>query len=83
LFYVYIIESLTTGNWYYGFSNDLDQRLEFHNKGLNKSTANRGPWKYIFIREFNTKTEALKFEQYLKRTRNKAYIRKQFAPYFL
>ena len=83
MFYVYIIESLTSSKWYYGFTCDPDQRLEAHNNGLNKSTANKGPWSYIFKRPFSLKSEAQKFEIYLKKTRNKAYIRAQFGEFFL
>jgi predicted GIY-YIG superfamily endonuclease len=36
--YVYIIESLKSGQWYFGYSTELDRRLEGHNIGLNKST---------------------------------------------
>jgi len=83
MFYVYIIESLTTGKWYYGFTSNPEQRLEAHNMGLNNSTANKGPWKFIFKRSFSLKSEAAKFEIYLKKTRNKAYIRSQFEEFFL
>jgi putative endonuclease len=71
--YVYIIESFSSGQWYYGFTSDLEQRLKAHNKGINKSTANRGPWKYIFKRPFTSKSDALKFGTYLKNSRNKTY----------
>jgi hypothetical protein len=50
---------------------------------LNKSTKGRGPWKFIFIREFETKKEALSFELHLKKLRNKTYIREQYSQYFL
>ena len=81
--FVYIIESLSSGQWYFGYSSELDRRLEGHNNGLNKSTRGRGPWKFIFIREFSSKSEALAFERYLKRTRNKEYIHTRFKEYFL
>lgn len=81
--YVYIIESETSGRWYYGYSTDLEKRLKGHNNGLNKSTRNRGPWKFIFDRAFPTKAEALKFERYLKNLRNKDYIRTKYSEYFL
>jgi putative endonuclease len=83
MYYVYIIESISTGKWYFGFTNELDQRLEAHNKGLNKSTNNRGPWKYIFQRSFESKSGALSFELYLKKTRNKIYIRSRFKAFFI
>ena len=83
MFYVYIIESLSSGKWYYGFTSELSQRLEAHNKGLNVSTANRGPWEYVFHRPFENKEEALAFEIYLKKTKNKNYLRSRFSQYFI
>ena len=62
---------------------ELDRRLEGHNIGLNKSTAeivDRG--EFIFIREFDNKSEALKFENYLKSLRNKDYIQHNFRNFF-
>lgn len=81
--FVYIIESKTSGNWYYGYSTDLETRLDGHNKGLNKSTRNRGPWKFVFIHSFATKAEALKFERHLKKLKNKDYISVKYREYFL
>jgi putative endonuclease len=83
MYYVYIIESVTTGRWYYGLSSDLVNRLDGHNTGLNKSTAKRGPWRYIFLRHFDNKSDARVFEIYLKKTRNKIYIRSEFSEFFL
>ena len=83
MYYVYIIESLSTARWYYGLSSDLNNRLDAHNKGLNKSTAKGGPWRYIFRRQFDNKSDARAFEIYLKRTRNKVYIRSEFLEFFL
>jgi putative endonuclease len=71
LHFTYIIESLTTGKWYYGSTSNLDRRLDGHNSGLNVSTRNRGPWKFIFVRQFKNKKEAVEFEMYLKRLKNK------------
>jgi len=31
--FVYIIESGTTGKWYYGYTTDLVKRLTSHNQG--------------------------------------------------
>ncbi|MBL7870527.1 MAG: GIY-YIG nuclease family protein [Cyclobacteriaceae bacterium] len=80
---VYIIESLSSGKWYYGYTSDPIKRLEAHNAGFNKSTRNRGPWKFIFQRTFIDKSEALKFEIHLKKLRRKEYILSKYSPYFL
>ena len=81
--YVYIIESQSSEKWYYGYSTDTEMRLNALNKGLNKSTAGRGPWKFIFLREFNNKKEALEFEWHLKKLKNKKYIKIKYSLYFL
>jgi len=83
IYYTYIIQSLRSARWYYGFTNEPTYRLDAHNSGLNKSTANRGPWKFIFLRPFNSKHEARLFEIHLKKSRNKEYIRSRFAEFFI
>ena len=83
VYYVYIIESESLGNWYYGSSQNPYARLEQHNANTNLSTKKRGPWKLIFIRNFDNKKEALLFEQQLKKWRNKKFIQQQFKEFFL
>ena len=46
-------------------------------------TANKGPWKLIFVRNFDTKMDAFKFEKKLKSLRNKSFIRAEFSQFFL
>jgi putative endonuclease len=82
MYYAYIIESASSGKWYYGSTENLEVRLEGHNKGLNVSTRNRGPWKYIFVRPFDAKSDARAFELRLKKLRNKEFIRREFALFF-
>ena len=83
LYSVYIIESESTGNWYYGSSQDPDMRLNQHNVNTNMSTKKRGPWKLIFIRPFTDKKKALIFERQLKKWRNKNFIQQEFKEFFL
>ncbi|MDX1628651.1 MAG: GIY-YIG nuclease family protein [Fulvivirga sp.] len=82
-FYTYIIESFTTGKWYYGHTHDIDTRVKNHNCGKSNYTKSKGPWKLIFLRTFETKAEAIKFEKYLKKSRNKSYILREFQEYFI
>ncbi len=81
--YVYIIESGSNGKWYYGYSEDPDQRYIDHQTNRSRYTRFKGPWKLIFIREFLIKSEALQFEKYLKKIRNKDFIRKAFVEFFI
>jgi predicted GIY-YIG superfamily endonuclease len=83
LFFVYIIESAATERRYYGATSDLATRLEHHNKGWNKSTKGRGPWKFIMTIQFFSWEEAHTCELKLKAMKNKSRIRKKFSEFFL
>lgn len=72
--YVYIIESLQSGIFYKGSTSDYVRRLNEHNDGLNEYTKGKGPWKLVFVQQFETKTEALVKEKKLKRC-NKEYLK--------
>ena len=80
---VYIIQSLKDHSWYYGYSTDIKRRLEYHNQGKSSYTSKKSPWVLIFQRPFEDKSEALKFERYLKKTRNKTYIFQAFSEFFI
>ncbi|HEY5823460.1 MAG TPA: GIY-YIG nuclease family protein [Cyclobacteriaceae bacterium] len=83
MYFTYIIESESIGKWYYGSTSNLDRRLAEHNDGSNISTRNRRPWKYVFVRVFEIQKEARDFELYLKKSRNKEYIKRQFSQFFV
>lgn len=67
MYYVYIIQSLVK-NWkYIGSTDNMARRLMMHNSGTTKSTKPYRPLKLIYSESFNTKTEALKREIFLKK----------------
>ncbi len=55
----------------------------FHNEGKSRYSRTKIPWKLIFVRPFEMKSEALKFERYLKSTRNKDFIKRNYKEFFL
>jgi len=64
--YVYILRSLRDQKYYIGETADVQARLEFHNKGLQRSTKGRTPFEIIFVEEFEHRSEALKREKEIK-----------------
>ena len=64
--YVYILKSLKDGSIYIGSTQDLEQRLDFHNKGYSRYTRTKIPWELKRIEEYGDKTIALKREKFLK-----------------
>ncbi len=71
MYTVYIIESESTGRWYYGHTDDLADRLLRHNGDRSKATKGRGPWRVVATKEFSSRGEAMAFEQLLKRFKRK------------
>lgn len=66
MFYVYILQC-SDDTLYTGFTINLENRIETHNKGLGaKYTRGRTPVKLVYIEEYATKSEALKREYKIK-----------------
>ena len=64
--YVYVLQSIQDDEKFYiGFSNDLRQRLAYHNAGKNPSTKGY-TWHVVYYEAFLTETAARKRERVLK-----------------
>ncbi|WP_370688788.1 GIY-YIG nuclease family protein [Fulvivirga ulvae] len=44
MYYVYIIESQIDKSWYYGYSQNVEKRLGYHNNGESRYTKRKTPW---------------------------------------
>ena len=66
MYYVYVLLSIKDGKFYIGQTNNLRSRVERHHFGYVKSTKHRRPIKFIYYREFKTRSEAMRYEKYLK-----------------
>jgi putative endonuclease len=73
-YFTYILFSEKLNRYYIGSSQDISQRLERHNAGATKSTKTGRPWKIVYYEKYNSKTEAIKRENYLKRMKSKKFI---------
>ena len=67
--YVYMLISVNRINLitYVGYSINPNKRLNLHNLGKGAKFTKGRKWKIIFKKKFNNKTEALKFEYFLKK----------------
>lgn len=66
MFHVYLIEN-SKEKIYIGCTSDLNKRLESHNREKGPDwTQGKGPWKLIHQEEYETQSEALSREKYLK-----------------
>ena len=65
-YYMYVLRSLRDSIRYVGSGEDALERLRRHNKGDNQFTKGHRPWELIYQEEYETRTEALKREKFLK-----------------
>ncbi|MBK8557732.1 MAG: GIY-YIG nuclease family protein [Lewinellaceae bacterium] len=64
---VYILFSKTYSKSYVGFTANLEERLKSHNELGNKGwTIKYRPWVLVHTEEYETKSEAMQREKYLK-----------------
>lgn len=66
MFYVYVLKSTTAKKHYIGQTSDLQKRLQEHNSGESKYTSAYIPWELVYSEEYETRSEAMKREKYLK-----------------
>jgi putative endonuclease len=64
--YVYILRSQKGGRFYYGSTEDLENRLKAHNAGKVRSTKSRRPLVLHYSEKFDTKHEARTRELFFK-----------------
>lgn len=73
MYYVYILYSSKSKDFYYGYTEDLRKRFSEHQKGLVKSTKPYLPWTLVFYAAFKEEKFARDFELYLKSGSGKAF----------
>jgi len=77
---VYILRSEADPSRHYvGITNDLCERLEWHNDGPCGHTVRHRPWSLVVSMEFPTEKAALRFEKYLKSGSGRAFIKRHFG----
>jgi len=65
-YYVYILKSEKDGGYYFGSTQNVEERLERNNAGSVKSTKYLRPLKLYYFEECKTKKEGEKREKFFK-----------------
>jgi len=82
MFYIYILQSLASGRYYIGSSDDVEQRLMRHNGGKVRSTKAFMPWKVVYKEAFQSRAEALKREHQLKSWKKRESLEELIQKHF-
>ena len=76
MFYVYFLRSKDNLNQFYvGYTEDIQERLNKHNTGQVQSTKPYHPWTLIYYEVFTSIVDAKQREQYLKTTKGRRTLR--------
>ena len=81
MYYTYVLKSIKDKMLYVGFSKDLKQRLELHQKGAVESTKERRPLELIYYEACIEKADAINREKYLKSYHGKMFLKKRLKSY--
>ena len=66
LFCAYILKSLKDSTFYYGSTQNLEERIKKHNSGKEKYTKGHIPYKIHYYETFGTRKEAFRREKFFK-----------------
>jgi len=83
IWYVYLLQSKKSKNWYTGGTSDLRKRFKQDQDNLVTATKGRGPFDLIYYEACFNKKDTFAREQYLKSGMGKRYLRnrlKRFLP---
>ena len=68
---------------YTGSTEDINERLAMHNDivpekaKFHRTTYRKGPWRVIFLKEFDNRESALGFERFLKTGKGRDWLKVQ------
>ena len=65
-FSVYILKSKSNNRYYIGSTKNLEKRLNYHNSDRARWTKRYQPWVLVHSESFETRSEAVKREKFLK-----------------
>ncbi len=71
---VYILYSAIWKRYYVGQTNNLEDRLKRHNKGLVKSTKGGIPWKLVTTFKVESRSASMKLETKIKKRGIKRFL---------
>jgi putative endonuclease len=80
-YFVYLLRSLKDGNFYTGFTRDLNKRIKEHDDGNVLSTKNRRPLILVYFECSLNQKDATRREKYLKTAWGKRYLKNRIKDY--
>lgn len=83
MYYIYILKSLKDNKLYNGYTKDLKERFQKHQKGEVESTKFRRPFKLIYYEAYLNQQDATGREKYFKTQWGRNYLKKVLKNYWI
>ena len=75
MYTTYILYSELHDRYYIGQTNNVDDRIKRHNAGYVRSTKAYRPWVVVYQINFESRSEAVRRETYLKSLKSKIKLK--------
>jgi len=79
MYYIYVLRSLKNGRFYIGCTNNIERRLQEHNKGQSKYTSLTKPFELIYREESDNLIDARRRERLLKGGKGREWLKRKFG----
>ena len=66
MYYTYILKSSKDQSYYYGSTENIDNRMNAHNSGKVRYTKGHIPYQLHYYETYNTRKEAIARERFFK-----------------
>ncbi len=77
MFYAYVLRSLKNDSYYFGSTQNIEDRLKVHNAGKSKYTKPFRPWVVISFEEYQKRKEAFNREMFFKCKEGREWLKSQ------
>jgi len=80
MYYVYVLKSKKDGKYYTGYTENLERRIQEHNRGKSRSVKGRGPFEVVWVERYDSKSEAMRRERVIKKYKGGRAFKKLITP---
>ena len=78
-YFTYVLKSQKNGDFYGGSAENVSIRLARHNNGEVRSTKGYRPWQLLESHSFETRSEAVQYERFLKNHQQKEILKNKYG----
>lgn len=75
IFYSYVIYSPESGQFYYGYFDNLEKVIEMHNNNLIGPTKGKGPWVLMFSETYENRLRAIRQVSFYRSVKGQRFLK--------